>query len=124
MWFVSYIKPMMLYQISYFEDNNGEAPFVRWLSSLKDRKAAALIKTRIDRLRFGLFGDSKVLREDVHELRIHFGPGYRLYFTKHQNSMVVLLCGGDKSTQRKDINKAVLYRRLLKDVDDAKTSPI
>jgi putative addiction module killer protein len=115
---------MKLYQITYFEDNTGEAPFVQWLSALKDRKAAAVIKSRIDRLRFGLVGDAKYLKEELYELRIHLGPGYRLYFTKYQEVMVVLLCGGNKSSQKKDINRALSYCKLLKEENYAKTSPI
>ncbi|MCX7338826.1 MAG: type II toxin-antitoxin system RelE/ParE family toxin [Alphaproteobacteria bacterium] len=93
-----------------------------WLSALKDRKAAAIMKTRIDRLRFGLFGDAKHLDSDVYELRVHYGPGYRIYFTKQEDTLVVLLCGGDKSSQNKDIKKSIVYCKLLKDANDAKTS--
>ncbi len=113
---------MRPYQIAYFEEDSGEAPFIQWLGGLKDRKAAAVIKARIDRLRFGLVGDAKYLKEDVYEFRIHFGPGYRLYFTKYQEVMVVLLCGGDKSTQKKDINRALAYCKLLKEGNHAKAS--
>ncbi len=85
---------MKPYQITYYEDDTGEAPLIQWLSTLKDRKAVAIIKARIDRLRFGLAGDAKYLKEELYELRIHFGPGYRLYFTKYKEVMVCLALWG------------------------------
>lgn len=80
--------------------------FSKWLSKLRDRKAIARILVRIESLRQGNTGDSKSLGSGLHELRIHFGPGYRVYFTRKAGLVVLLLCGGDKSSQSKDIARA------------------
>jgi len=84
--------------------------FAKWLSKLKDRKAIAKILVRIESLRQGNTGDSKSLSSSLHELRIHFGPGYRIYYTRKPGLVILLLCGGDKSSQSKDIANA---RRIL-----------
>ena len=80
--------------------------FARWLRSLRDAKAAAKIAQRIVRVASGLLGDVKPVGEGVSELRINFGPGYRLYFVRRGDVLIVLLCGGDKSTQARDIKRA------------------
>lgn len=82
------------------------ADFLTWFVSLRDLRAQARIQVRIDRLALGLFGDAKFF-EGIGELRIDYGSGYRLYFVKRGNEIVILLCGGDKTTQSKDIKKAV-----------------
>ena len=84
--------------------------FANWLSKLKDRRAIAKILVRIESLRQGNSGDSKSLGSGLRELRIHFGPGYRIYFTRKSGLVVLLLCGGDKSSQSKDIAHA---RRIM-----------
>lgn len=82
--------------------------FARWLSKLKDRAAVMRISARIRRLtETGNFGDAKPLREGVSEMRIDYGPGYRLYFIQSGPVLVVLLAGGDKSTQDADIKRAI-----------------
>ena len=88
---------------------NGKAPFEEWLLSLRDKPTQARILRRIDRLRLGNFGDCESVGEGVFELRIHFGPGYRVYFGLHGAQVVLLLCGGDKSTQARDIASAQRY---------------
>lgn len=80
--------------------------FDGWLATLRDRKAVAIISARILRVRHGLLGDVKALGDSVSELRVDHGPGYRVYFTRKGNQLVILLCGGDKSTQAKDIKRA------------------
>lgn len=80
--------------------------FRRWRLRLKDDRARAMIASRLDRLAQGYAGDAKPVGESISELRIHYGPGYRVYFQKRGNTVVVLLCGGDKSTQAKDIKTA------------------
>ena len=80
--------------------------FSKWLNGLKDRKGKARIQARIDRLELGHFGDASPVGEGVSELRIFCGPGYRVYFVKLGKVCVVLLSGGDKSTQNSDIVKA------------------
>jgi putative addiction module killer protein len=80
--------------------------FVAWVRALRDRRAVTKISTRIDRLQLGNFGDIKYVGDNVSELRIHFGPGYRMYFTKIGDAIVVLLCAGDKGSQAADIKLA------------------
>ncbi len=88
------------------------AEFDGWLSSLQDRQAVARITARIDRLVAGNAGDTKRLGSGVSELRIDYGPGYRLYYTQRDKALVLLLCGGDKRTQDADIKRAF---KLAKD---------
>lgn len=85
--------------------------FTKWRSKLKDDRAKAYIAARLDRLYFGHIGDAAPVGEGVSELRIHYGPGYRIYFQKRGSAIVVLLCGGDKSTQAKDIAKAKILAK-------------
>ncbi|SCK17447.1 putative addiction module killer protein [Variovorax sp. HW608] len=80
--------------------------FLRWRRRLKDTRARALIASRIDRLAFGHAGDAEPVGHGVSELRIHHGPGYRVYFQRRGNTIIVLLCGGDKGSQAKDIKTA------------------
>ncbi|WP_105402497.1 MULTISPECIES: type II toxin-antitoxin system RelE/ParE family toxin [Neorhizobium] len=80
--------------------------FLKWRTRLKDERARALIASRLDRLAFGHAGDAAPVGEGVSELRIHHGPGYRIYFQQRGNVLIVLLCGGDKSSQAKDIKAA------------------
>lgn len=87
--------------------------FANWLDALVDRRARARILIRIDRLELGNFGDVKFF-EGVGELRIDYGPGYRVYFVRRGSSIVVLLCGGDKSSQRQDIRIALAMAKELK----------
>jgi len=81
--------------------------FRQWRSKLKDRVAVARITAQIKRLSNGYFGDSKYLRESIRELRIDHGPGYRVYFTLRGDSLILLLAGGDKTTQTADIDRAI-----------------
>lgn len=80
--------------------------FRSWEAKLKDRRVRTIIAARITRLAEGLPGDVSPVGEGVSEIRIHYGPGYRIYFQKRANILVVLLCGGDKSTQARDIDVA------------------
>jgi putative addiction module killer protein len=81
--------------------------FATWMRTLRDRQARARIQVRIDRLQLGLPGDVKPVGEGVVELRIDYGPGYRVYFTRRGQETIVLLAGGDKRTQDRDIKKAI-----------------
>lgn len=81
--------------------------FDNWFSNLKDRQALARIQARIDRAEDGNFGDCAPVGQGVSEMRIHFGPGYRVYFAQRGLEIVILLAGGDKSTQSKDIKLAL-----------------
>jgi putative addiction module killer protein len=80
--------------------------FRKWERKLKDRKARALIAARLYRLANGLAGDVSPVGDGVSELRIHYGPGYRVYFRQQGETIVILLCGGDKDTQARDIATA------------------
>lgn len=80
--------------------------YARWFSSLRDQRAIGRILARIRRLSVGNFGDSKALGGGVSELRIDYGPGYRVYYSRRGSKVVLLLTGGDKSRQRADIAKA------------------
>jgi putative addiction module killer protein len=80
--------------------------FLKWRARLKDAQARVLIASRLDRLAFGHAGDVEPVGQGISELRIHYGPGYRIYFQKRGDTIIVLLCGGDKSTQVKDIKTA------------------
>lgn len=84
----------------------ASATFDRWVRKLKDRRAAARVLVRIDRLAAGNPGDVKPVGHGVRELRIDYGPGYRIYFLERGQQLIVLLCGGDKSTQDRDIAEA------------------
>lgn len=87
--------------------------YVKWFNSLRDRQARAHIDIRIRRLSLGNPGDVKPVGEGVSELRIDYGPGYRIYFVQKGQSVIVLLAGGDKSTQGKDIRMALDLAREL-----------
>ena len=90
------------------------ATFLDWESRLRDQKARAVIAARIDRLASGLAGDVKAVGEGVMELRIHYGPGYRIYFVRRASEIIVLLCGGDKASQSRDIETS---KRLAKEIE-------
>ncbi len=86
--------------------------FRKWWTKLKDERARGVIFARLDRLSYGHVGDAEPVGEGISELRVHYGPGYRVYFQKRGNTIILLLCGGDKSTQGKDIKTA---KRLAKE---------
>jgi putative addiction module killer protein len=90
---------------------DNRIPFEEWFISLKDSKTKKKIQIRLDRLQLGNFGDCKSVGEGVFELRIDYGPGYRVYFGQIGLTIVLLLCGGDKSTQEQDIKEAQTYWR-------------
>ena len=92
------------------------AVFDAWYQSLQDRQAARRIQARIDRAEDGNFGDCQPVGDGVSEMRIHYGPGYRVYFMQRGLEIVILLAGGDKSTQRQDIDAAHQLARQLKEV--------
>ncbi len=81
--------------------------FAAWFRNLRDRQARARIQVRIDRLQLGLAGDARPVGEGVSELRIDYGPGYRIYFVRRGRELVILLAGGDKRTQERDIKRAI-----------------
>jgi putative addiction module killer protein len=88
--------------------------FAGWLKALRDSRAKARIAARVQRLSLGNPGDAKPVGGGVVEMRISYGPGYRVYYTEHGKQLVILLCGGDKSTQRSDIRQAIRMAGELK----------
>ena len=105
-------------EVRVYAQPDGTEPFTRWLRGLRDGAARNQIRRRIARVRLGNFGDTRSVGEGVHELRIHTGPGYRVYFGRERNPVVILLCGGDKGSQTRDIERAQDYWRDLKEQGD------
>lgn len=98
-------------EIQNYVTTDGRSPFEEWVDSLRDVKAASQIDNRLRRVKLGNLGDYRSVGEGVFELRIDCGPGYRIYFGQVGITIVLLLCGGDKSTQAQDIRKAKEYWR-------------
>lgn len=96
-------------EVLRYVTESGRDVFGDWLEALGDERAAAKIAARIDRLAIGNFGDCKSLQEGVSELRIDWGPGYRVYYAMTARTCVLLLCGGDKRKQPADIKRAVRH---------------
>ena len=92
--------------------------FRKWRTGLKDERAKALIASRLDRLAFGHSGDAEPVGDGISELRIHYGPGYRVYFQKRGATVIVLLCGGDKGSQARDIKAAKRLAGEWSEADD------
>jgi putative addiction module killer protein len=103
----------MSYNIPVIEIRETET-FSDWLLALRDSQAKARIAARVRRLAFGNPGDVRPVGEGISELRIHYGPGYRVYYVQRGAVLILLLCGGDKSTQDRDIETA---KRLAKETE-------
>ena len=95
--------------IQIYRDAHGNEPFEQWLSSIRDTRTSARIDNRLKRVRLGLLGDQRSLGEGVFELRLDFGAGYRIYFGRIGREEILLLTGGDKGTQQRDIARAKRY---------------
>lgn len=87
--------------------------FRKWRKNLKDRRALFSIASRLDRLALGYMGDVRSVGDGISEMRIHHGPGYRIYFQKHENVLIILLCAGDKSSQNNDIKRAKKLAKMI-----------
>jgi len=98
-----------MFETITYQDSSGNKPYADWLGNLTDKQAKARILVRVNRMAAGNFGDCKPLRDGVQELRIDYGPGYRVYLSKQGPVVVLLLCGGDKSDQSRDIERAIAY---------------
>ena len=96
-------------EVRLYVTEDGRCPYKEWLAALRDIRAQARIGQRLDRLATGNPGDVKPLGEGLAELRIDYGPGYRVYFGQIGNVIIIILCGGDKSTQKNDIKIAHEY---------------
>src|SRR3989338_8889447 len=101
-------------EIKIYKTKTEKSPFIIWRDNL-DSKARGVVRTRLERVRLGNFGDVKSLKDGVYELRIDFGSGYRIYFGKQGRSIIILLVGGDKRSQKRDIEKAKEYWLDCKD---------
>jgi putative addiction module killer protein len=99
----------MTFRVVQYQTIDGRTPLFEWLDRLADRQAQARIAARLDRLSGGLFGDWKSVGGGVCELRVDHGPGYRVYLGQDGKTLILLLCGGTKRTQAKDIEKAHAY---------------
>jgi putative addiction module killer protein len=102
------------FTLEYYIAETGKIPFKDWLESLKDIQARARIRIALDRLRLGNLGHAKSVGEGVHELKIDYGPGYRVYYGFAGAVIVLLLFGGDKASQDKDIIRAKEYWKDFK----------
>lgn len=96
-------------EIQRYVTPEGKIPFDEWFFSLRESKTQTIIDKRLDRVSLGNLGDHRSVGEGVFELRIDYGPGYRIYFGQIGSTIVLLLCGGDKSTQAQDIRKSLEY---------------
>ena len=99
--------------IQEYVTRDGRSPFATWLRGLRDVQARARIRVRLDRVRLGNLGDYRSVGDGVYELRLTYGPGYRLYFTRRRRTEIVMLVGGDKSTRTRDIERAQRVAREL-----------
>ncbi len=100
---------MPIVELRRYQTAESRVPLSEWLDRMPDRRARARIVARLDRLRAGLMGDWKSVGEGVRELRIDYGPGCRVYYAQDGDALILLLCGGDKRSQAKDIEKAHGY---------------
>lgn len=104
------MKALKLYRTRY-----GKEPFTKWIEAINNVTAVAQINNRVRRLALGQRGDCKRVGKGVFELRIHFGPGYRVYFAEQGKEVVILLLGGDKGTQKRNIKQAIVYWKDYKE---------
>lgn len=95
-----------LIELREYVTENGRNPFREWLENLKDKETLARIDLRLNRIRLGNIGDTKSVGSGVHEIRLTLGPGYRIYFGRYKDTVIILLQGGDKSSQSRDIELA------------------
>ena len=109
------MEPTEHQEVVTYRTLDGKRPFTSWLLGLRDQAGRAKIRARIARMQSGNFGDCKPVGTGVQELKIRWGPGYRVYFGREGARIVVLLCGGDKSTQNKDIRQAQKYWKEYQD---------
>ena len=96
-------------ELKYYILPNGKEPYTEWFKGLRDKHVKAKIAVKVDRMKLGNFGGCESIGESLSELKINYGPGYRVYFGQIGDVIIILLCGGDKSTQSKDIKKAHEY---------------
>jgi putative addiction module killer protein len=101
-------------QVVFYADENGNEPFGTWLNKLRDKQGRRRILNRLLRVQQGNYGDVEPIGEGLSELRLFFGSGYRVYFGEEEGNIVVILCGGDKDSQSRDIENAKAYWKECK----------
>jgi putative addiction module killer protein len=94
------------FEIRYYHTADGEAPFLKWIAAISDHRAIAAVQVRLDRIKYGNFGDARPIGNGLSELRIHYGAGIRVYFGRDQGRLIILLCAGTKARQANDIKQA------------------
>lgn len=109
------MKEIVPQVVEVYETSEGRRPYQEWLDGLYDRQLRLIVVRRINRMRSGNFGDHRALGNGLFELRIHDGPGLRIYYGRVGNRVVIVLSGGDKSRQLKDIHRAHEYWRDYKE---------
>ena len=102
-------------ELRFYQTTRGRTPLIQWLEKMKDKIGKAHIKRRISNLSIGYYGDYKYLKGNICELRIHYGSGYRVYFSEQGKTIILLLVAGTKGTQKKDIEMA---KRYLQDFEE------
>ena len=103
------------WEVLEYVSKSGSCPFQNWLEGLNDVKGRAIIRKRINLLRLGHFSDFRLLGDNLFEIRVFFGPGYRVYFGKQKEQTIILLWGGRKDSQKRDIEKAQKYWKNYKE---------
>lgn len=98
-----------MFEVLRYQTQDESVPFTEWLQSLRGKRAQAKVRVRLKRLEAGIFGDYEPVGDGILELREHLGAGYRVYFGRHGQTVVILLCGGTKKTQAADIKTAKEY---------------
>ncbi|MFM6451664.1 MAG: type II toxin-antitoxin system RelE/ParE family toxin [Planktothrix sp.] len=106
-------------EIRRYVASDGKIPFDQWFNRLRDRQAQYRIDLRLKKLQLGNLGDCRFVGEGVYELKIDYGPGYRIYFAQVGVTIILLLCGGDKSTQKQDIDQAQKYWKHYRTSENA-----
>jgi putative addiction module killer protein len=101
-------------QVVFYADENGNEPFGAWLNKLRDKQGRRRILNRLLRVQQGNYGDVEPIGEGLSELRLFFGSGYRVYFGEEEGNIVIILCGGDKDSQSRDIENAKAYWKEYK----------
>lgn len=107
-----------MYRIRKYRHSNGRVPFDEWFSSIHDRTTKARLLKRLDKVQLGNLGDCRAVGDGVFELREHFNQGFRIYYGIENQTVLLLLCGGDKSSQSGDIHKAKQYWQEYKHARD------
>lgn len=107
-----------MYIIRKYRRTNGQVPFDEWINTLKDVKVKARLLKRLDKVQLGNLGDRVSVGDGVFELREHFNQGFRIYYGMERRTVILLLCGGDKASQAKDIRKAKQYWREYNESDE------